>query len=208
MDISEQFEGLKNTRVPQPPTQGLYPTNPTLLSRIRLGEEKNKFDMLCILVFISVFFCLISGCPVQLSKLMVNNGNTFVDDDQDLVFAWRYNIGQYKANVTNILQEWFQIEVSSDNQFSHLVWQSGRIKSQVNFNIFYKGNPLKSSTTYYYRIHAAISFQENNMNFTHQCVIFNSNSFNTALSKLISIPVSYRLIFIFCCLFMFIIINY
>lgn len=135
------------------------------------------------LVFISVLFYLASGCPVQLSKLMVNNGNTFVDDDQELAFAWRYNVGQNKANITNISQEWFQIEVSSDSLFSHSVWQSGRIKSHINFNVYYEGSPLESSATYYYRIHTSISFQNSDKNLTHQCIIFNSNLFYTALSK-------------------------
>lgn len=137
-------------------------------------------------IFVS-FFLLLNGCPIQLSELMVNNGNTFVDDDQDLTFCWKHIVNESGENVTNVIQEWFQIELSSDSLFSHLVWQSGRIKSNVSFNVFYQGTHLNSSVTYYYRIHSAISFLVSDKKTTQKCIIFNSNFFFTAMSKCIDL---------------------
>lgn len=54
----------------------------------------------------------------------------------------------------NILQSAYEIQVSSDEQFTAIEWNSGKIQSDCSNQIVYAGGPLISRRRYYWRVRA------------------------------------------------------
>jgi alpha-L-rhamnosidase len=57
-----------------------------------------------------------------------------------------------KSDERNVLQTAYQIQVSTDEEFKCIVWDTGKVDSDESIHVEYKGEPLKSRTRYYYRV--------------------------------------------------------
>ncbi|SFQ34796.1 family 78 glycoside hydrolase catalytic domain [Caldicoprobacter faecalis] len=57
-----------------------------------------------------------------------------------------------KSDERNVLQASYQIQVSTDDKFKCIVWDTGKVDSDESIHVEYKGESLKSRTRYYYRV--------------------------------------------------------
>jgi alpha-L-rhamnosidase len=72
-------------------------------------------------------------------------------------FSWRVALkgSPSKAN-RGLAQGSYQVQVSTDDAFSSLVWDSEQVKDKSTAHIAYNGTALKSDTKYYWRVHSGL----------------------------------------------------
>lgn len=62
-------------------------------------------------------------------------------------FSWKTKSDEY-----GVMQSAYKIELSRTENFSDIIFDSGKINSDLSANVAYNGTPLKSSTRYYWRV--------------------------------------------------------
>ncbi|MBD5358617.1 MAG: hypothetical protein HDR88_16795 [Bacteroides sp.] len=63
------------------------------------------------------------------------------------MFGWHID-----SEMKNYLQSAYEIELSADPDFSHLVWRSGKVDSDNSVSVKYAGPMLNPATRYYWRV--------------------------------------------------------
>ena len=68
-------------------------------------------------------------------------------DTEQPRFSW-----QTVSNQRGVFQQAYQITVAEDENFTHVVWNSGRVDSDESVHIRYNGTALKPCTRYYWKV--------------------------------------------------------
>jgi alpha-L-rhamnosidase len=99
------------------------------------------------LLFLS-FFCVSFAQDISLKDLTVDHKmNPVGIDNKQPRFSWKI-----KGTGNNIMQTACLIRVASDEKFSSIVWQSGKVETNESILQSYKGPELKSGQRYFWQV--------------------------------------------------------
>lgn len=64
-----------------------------------------------------------------------------------LFFSWKFD-----ASNRNVIQESYQLEVATSEEFEDVVWNSGKVMSRQSILVDYSGDALMPGTSYFYKV--------------------------------------------------------
>jgi alpha-L-rhamnosidase len=73
-------------------------------------------------------------------------------------FSWIIESDMY-----NVIQMLYRLQVSLDEKFENIIWDTGVVNSSKSVNVEYDGPSLKSSTRYYYRVRITDNYGQESM---------------------------------------------
>lgn len=91
--------------------------------------------------------CLFSSEQDAINGLQVNWLDTAFGVDKPPVFGWRMSSKRIGA-----AQRAYRLTVAEDEAFTRIVWDSGRVKSQLSAGIPYSGTTFATATRYWWRV--------------------------------------------------------
>lgn len=99
-----------------------------------------------VLLFVLFFSTVIRAqAPTQLSVELLRQPDRAVITDSNPEFSWIMpQVGRYQTA--------YRVTLSSSEDFSTGLWDSGKVSSSANLNIPYDGNPLQNNQTYWWRV--------------------------------------------------------
>jgi len=68
-------------------------------------------------------------------------------DEKTPIFSWTI-----ESDRSNLVQKTYRIQVATDDKFSRIVWDSGTTVSKESVCVEYRGDELKPTTRYYFRV--------------------------------------------------------
>jgi alpha-L-rhamnosidase len=103
-----------------------------------------SFFTFCLLI---LFFHGFSQSVETYDLTVEYKSNPMGIDTQEPRFSWKV-----KGEGNNILQASYELQIASNDSFTDLVWKTNEISSDESVLIPYKGPPLTSGTTYFWRV--------------------------------------------------------
>lgn len=108
-----------------------------------------KTPGLVLILLLILTACTTSKEELEIVSITVNNRNEANGvNPAKFFFSWKF-----KAPYRNVLQEYYQVQVSGDEKFSDetILWDSGKTKATQSILVHYNGQSLHPGSTYYFR---------------------------------------------------------